>query len=349
MSEKINRKKVAPGEFRHIGKRKLDKVKMQLYMYNKASHSVNREFQLNDLEQIDLTDGTKIKWLNIYGLHDLKIIGDIGEKFRLDAMVLEDLLNTTHRPKVEEYADHLFFTLKILNRKQNLLDTEQVSFILSHKHLISFQEKIGDFFDHIRNRIENDLGPIRNKQADFLFYLMLDSLLDNYYQLNDDYHAIYSALNEEVFDRPGKETGKKIENAKNDILFIKKTLAPLKEAILKLGNEGNFIQSENKKYFSDLRDSVLEINESFETQWHLFDSTFNLHFTLINNKANDIMKVLTIIATIFIPLTFFAGVYGMNFHYMPELGWEYSYPIFWLLMILLFAGTVIFFRKKKWL
>ncbi|MBU1718093.1 MAG: magnesium and cobalt transport protein CorA, partial [Bacteroidetes bacterium] len=233
MSEKINRKKVAPGEFRHIGKRKLDKVKMQLYMYNKASHSVNREFQLNDLEQIDLTDGTKIKWLNIYGLHDLKIIGDIGEKFRLDAMVLEDLLNTTHRPKVEEYADHLFFTLKILNRKQNLLDTEQVSFILSHKHLISFQEKIGDFFDHIRNRIENDLGPIRNKQADFLFYLMLDSLLDNYYQLNDDYHAIYSALNEEVFDRPGKETGKKIENAKNDILFIKKTLAPLKEAILK--------------------------------------------------------------------------------------------------------------------
>jgi magnesium transporter len=348
MSKKINRRKVSPGELLHIGKKKQSEIAMQLFSYNSESLSERESLEIHEVKGIELNDSGMVHWLNLYGLHDIDVLKEIGVTFSIDNMALEDTLNTTHRPKIEEFTDHLFFTLKVLNRNNNLLDTEQISFVVGENYLVSFQEKTGDFFEHIRDRLRKKKGPAREKKAGFLFYLMVDALLDTYYQLNDEYYKIYSGLNDQIFAKADKEMAHKIEKVKREILFIKKSLAPLKEAILMLEKGNPFIKKEDRKYFSDLRDSVLEINESFDALMQLMESTSNLYFTIISNKANDIMKVLTIIATIFIPLTFIAGIYGMNFEYMPELAWKYSYPVLWGVILLVFVGMFIFFKRKKW-
>ncbi|HBS85074.1 MAG: magnesium and cobalt transport protein CorA [Bacteroidetes bacterium GWF2_38_335] len=349
MAKKLIRKNKQPGELLHIGDKKIDLPLLHLFSYNEKEFSETRPFPVKDLVSLDYNREDKTTWLNLYGLHDVDVVMKIGSLTGTDKMVLEDLLNTHHRPKIEEFPGYFFFTLKVLKMKSQVLETEQISFIVSQNYLISFQEDLGDFFDHIRDRIRNNTGAVRQKKGDYLLYLMIDALLDNYYLLDDEFEKEYKKLNYEIIHKPNKDTAFKIEKLKNNLTFIRKTLSPLRESILRLEKGNSFIQQDNQKYFTDLKDSSLEIIDSFDTYMHLLESCTHLYFSLISNRTNETMKVLTIISSIFIPLTFIVGVYGMNFIYFPELGWEYSYPVLWGIMISISVGMMLYFKKKKWL
>lgn len=339
-----------PGSLIHVGEQKVDIAKMTVIDYAKELLS---EMPLDKIEACDqCMEQDCVSWININGLHDVNLMENVGQYFGLHALVLEDIMNTKHRPKAEEYDDYLFFTLKMLHYNEETLEVEneQVSFVLGEYTIVSFQEKEGDVFEPIRERIRKGKGKVREKKTDYLVYLLIDIVIDNYYTVIEQLGTRLEELEEMVLDNPPKNFLSTIQQLKKQLIMVRKAVYPLREAIgfMEKGDT-KFVADDTLKYFRDVYDHTITVIDSVETYRDMLSSIKDIYLSSLSNKMNNTMKVLTIMASIFIPLTFIAGVYGMNFKHMPELDSPYGYVGVWVAMIVTAITLIIYFKKKDWL
>lgn len=339
-----------PGTLIHVGKKWSDQIKISVLDFDKENFSEIKNINVEDC--FSYKNSNTESWINIDGLHNIETISKIGDFYELHPLLMEDVLNTHHRPKVEQFDNCLFITLKMngisLNKKTII--SEQVSFILGNKWLISFQEKEGDIFEDIRNRMRNKVGNIRLYGTDYLLYRLIDTIVDNYFYVTEYFNDVIEKLEEKVLISTSKETLREIQHLKKMLLNFRKSINPLREAIIILQKDNTlFIEERTTRYLRDVYEHIIQVNDSIDTLRDMLGGIMDLYLSSESNKMNQIMKVLTIIATIFIPLTFVAGIYGMNFENMPELKWEYGYLGVWILMIIVIFLMLFFFRKKRWL
>lgn len=338
-----------PGALVHIGKRKAEKVRISILKYS-TDNFLEKECEKID-ECITIKDEEKVSWINIDGLHNTEIIADIGKKFDLHPLLLEDVLNTRHRPKVEEFDNYLFLSLKMIgiNSKNDNIEFEQVSLVLGKKWLISFQEQEGDIFDSLRHRIRESKGNIRHKETDYLLYRLIDTVVDNYFYVIEFINEATDKLEERILNNPDKEVLHEIQHLKKQVINFRKAVYPLRETISTIQKDNAFINENTMRYLRDVYEHIIQLIESIDTERDTLANLTDLYHTGISNRMNQVMQVLTIIATIFIPLTFIAGIYGMNFDNMPELHWKYGYFAVWGIMLILFMVMILFFKRKKWM
>ncbi|MCI6152322.1 magnesium/cobalt transporter CorA [Fusobacterium perfoetens] len=320
------------------------------YFYNNQSFNKVHFIYKEDFK-INLKKDFKT-WINIEGIHNIDLIKKIGEKFKIDSLILEDLLNNSQRPKLEVRENFIFITLKMIthNKVNDKYECEQVSFILFKDLLLSFQEKSNNIFDNIKLRIENHIGIIADKNEDYLLYALIDRIVDNYFLITEDLEEKIQNLEIEISSNPTKKAFENILLQKKELLKIKKSIFPLRELVSKFSDikVREFIKNDINIYLIDLQDHIIVINENIDFLFNRQNDLIQLYHSTLSNNMNEIMKVLAMISTIFIPLSFLAGVYGMNFQFMPELTWKYGYFIILIIMFIIFAGSILFFKKKKW-
>jgi len=346
-SEKVG---LPPGTLVHIGERKAVKERITIIDYDET------QFQERELETIEesfpFRDTPTITWINIEGLHQLEIIEKVGRHFNIHPLILEDIANTEQRPKMEDFDDYIFLILKNLcfEEKERKIKVEQVGLILGSNFVISFQEGDGNVFDPVRRRIINGKGRIRKMGADYLTYALTDVIVDGYFLILERIGDRIEDLEEELIDEPGPETMHSIHNLKREMLLFHKSVWPLREVLSKLEKgESDLFRESTELYLRDVYEHTIHVIDTIDTFRDMLSGMLDLYISSISNKMNEVMKVLTIIATIFIPLTFIAGVYGMNFRYMPELEWRYGYPMILLVMLIIGLGMMIYTKKKGWL
>ncbi|MFO7677563.1 MAG: magnesium/cobalt transporter CorA [Thermoplasmatota archaeon] len=355
--KKISQKKgLPPGSLIHIGEKKTEKVRISIIEYNQEHY---QEKIVQKIENcFPFTDEPTITWLNIDGLHDINIIEKIGKQFQIHSLILEDILNTDQRPKVEDYDNHIFFVIKMIyyNEKKAEFTNEQVSLVLGHNFVISFQESIGDVFDGVRERLRNGKGRIRKKGSDYLLYCLIDAVVDNYFLMLEKIGERIENVEEGLVDNPTSKTVQKIHSLKREMIYLRKSVWPLREVINNLQKgESAIIHKETNIFLRDLYDHTIQIIDTVETFRDMISGMLDIYMSSISNKMNEVMKVLTIFAAIFIPLTFIAGIYGMNFDpnisplNMPELEWYFGYPFALILMTGVVIIMLIFFKRKRWL
>lgn len=308
-----------------------------------------------ELESLDeclpyLSDNA-VSWISLYGLHDENLIGKLGELFGIHSLLLEDMLNTGQRPKITETDKYLIVILKILDfdEKTHQLSSNQISMILDDSFLITLQEKEGHYFESIRDRIRKGNGRARRKKADYLTYVLLDAIVDNYLINIEILGNIIEKTEARIFIPGQKNLISEIYKHKTEINFLRKNIRPVKEIVHRLmDNESGFIEEDNLKYFHDLNDLIVQASETIEIYQMMLSDQMNIYNANLDLKANEIMKVLTVFSAFFIPLTFVAGVYGTNFENIPELKLKYGYLYFWLVMLVITIGLTIYFKKRKW-
>ena len=331
----------------HLPEREEDLVILELIRYNREKHD---RFTSKDVEELlQKLESHKVNWINLDGLNINPIIKKLQSHFCLNSLLVDDILND-QRPKAEEFEDYLFVTLKMLYRIEGAaIDYEQISFVLGKDFLLTFQEKEGDLFDPFRERIRQDQGRVRKKGADYLLYRLIDIIVENYYNVLDNIGEHIERTEENIRVDSSNETFQKIQSLKKELIYLHKALYPLRDALSKMvKDESNFIQEENVQYFADVYDHVVHLIHSLDTYRDLTASLVDIYINTQNTKLNEVIRLLTIISTIFIPLTFIVGVYGMNFDNLPELHWRYGYPFVWTIMILIAGAMVGFFRWKRW-
>jgi magnesium transporter len=329
------------------------KVILELIQYNEKEYSKHENIPI--VELINVIQPDLINWINVDGLSDKSVIEKIGQHFCLHSLLMEDI-TSDHQPKVEEYDDYLFFTLKMLYRiEDNQIEYEQISFVLGKDYLLSFQEKEGDLFGGLRERIRLDQGRARKKKADYLLYRLVDIIVDSYYTVLDAIGLQIEAIEEDIYKNSNDQQFKKIQKLKKELIYLRKALYPLRDAMSKLiKDESGFIEEVNIRYYGDVYDHVVHIIDSLDTYKDLTSALMDIYINTLNTRMNEVMKVLTIISTIFIPLTFIVGVYGMNFNTeksawnMPELNSRYGYPLVMGVMLTMVVGMIRYFKYKKW-
>jgi magnesium transporter len=348
---KLSRKAgMPPGSIVHVGKKYISEVDISAIFYN--AETVEQKKTRNIEECTDFLKRDGITWINVVGIHDTEVIEKIGKQFNLHPLVIEDIPNTQQRPKFEEFDNYIFFTLKNLeyNKSLNEVYYEQISIVLSKNYVISFQEKESDLFKTIRDRIISGISRARTKSADYLVYLLIDSTVDSYYDVTENIEDNIELVEDEVLTVITKNSLIEIQKIKRDLVILLKSVFPLREAINKLQrSENKLISDPTHIFFNSIYDHAVHIIESVESQRDILSGLMDIYMTNINNRMNSVIKVLTVIATIFMPISFFASVYGMNFKYLPELNWPYGYVYFWAICLLSIILMLVFFRKKKWL
>ena len=350
MKKRSKKVGLPPGALVHVGEKKEEKAKIRIIDFDE------RNLEEKDLDSIEACLPYLAKpsrsWINIDGIHDVEIIGNVGELLHLHPLVLEDILNTDQRPKMDDFEDYLFITLKILSYDtgESALHMENMSLVLAPHCVLSFQEAKGDVFDPIRERIRKGKGRIRKGGHDYLLYALIDAVVDNYFVVLEKIGEEIESLEEELIANPTPETSQTIHNLKRELIFLRKSVWPLREVIGNLEKgESDLIQDKTAVFLKDVYDHTIQVIDTIETFRDMTSGMLDVYLSSVSNKMNEVMKVLTIIATIFIPLTFFAGIYGMNFKYMPELEWPWSYPALWLLVVVIAISMVLFFKRKRWL
>lgn len=338
----------AKAELTFIGKKKMESVQSQLYQFDSKEYAVEND--PDDFSFLKEPKDHKISWLNFHGVHDVELLKKVGKAIHLDRLTIRQILDTTQRPKVEDYENHLFFSVKSIAKNKEEIDVEQLSFVLGAHYAVSFQEEIGDHFDGIRNKLKEGLGFVRKRSSDYLLSQLLDAILDNYFETIDQTNEAISTIEKVVIDDPDKSTLIVLEKHKQNAQTIKKALGPFKEALTNLMNgDSKLIQASNVKYFRDLGNSASAAMEEIESTLRTLEGLTNICFASQSQKMNETMKVLTTVATIFIPLTFIAGIYGMNFDNMPELHNPNGYFYTWGVMGIIFVVMLIYFKIKKWI
>lgn len=352
-----NKKGMSPGSLVFTGEKKVEKIKISVFDYEKDN------FEEKNLSEDDVNKLTEFKvnksvsWLNICGIHNTELIEKIGKIFNIHSLVLEDVLNVSHNTKIDEFEDYIFIISKMINynETENILNIEQVSFILGKNFLITFQEKEGDVFDLIREKIRNNNGRIRKSGADYLAYRLIDTIVDNYFLVLDKMDERIEDIEDELLDTPEQSTLQDIHSIRKEVIRLKRNITPLRDIIHALEREQyHFIDKSTQIYLRDLYDHIRQIIETIDNYREVINGLQEVYLSSASNKMNEIMKVLTVISTIFIPLTFIVGIYGMNFRTeaglwnMPELNWQYGYPFVLAVMLLIVVGMIFFFRKKKW-
>jgi magnesium transporter len=320
---------------------------LELIRYNREAYEKIDNAPLDAL--LEKISPDRVNWINIDGLYDLAITEKIQSHFNLHALLIDDVLND-QRPKSEDYDDCLYFTMKMLySINGDQIEYEQISFVLGNHYLITFQQKEGDLFDGFRERIRLDQGRVRKKNADYLLYRLIDIIVDNYYTILDAIGDQIEEIEESLGESHSEHTFRKIQTLKKELIYLRKAVYPLRDALSSLVKDHTeFIEEDNVRFFDDVHDHVVHLIDSLDTYKDLTSSLMDIHMNTQNNQLNKVIKVLTIISTIFIPLTFVVGVYGMNFKYMPEIDWPWGYLMVWVLMLMMTGGMIGYFRYKKW-
>jgi magnesium transporter len=340
-----------PGTLVHVGDRKAEQARITVIEYDEAQ---SREEQLATPEAYTpATQPSIVTWINVDGLHQVEVLEALGERFALHPLVVEDILNTDQRPKLEDYDEYLFVVLKSLyhqGQDSTELEIEQISLVLGPNYVLSFQERVGDEFEPIRERIRSNKGRVRKLGADYLAYNLIDAIVDRYFVVLEQTGERIEFMEEELVTSPTTETLHVIHQMKQELVFMRKSIWPLREVIGRLERpESSLIQDTTHVYLRDVYDHTIQIIDTVETFRDIVSGLLDIYLSSLSTRMNEVMKVLTVIATIFIPLTFIAGVYGMNFHYMPELQWHWAYFTVWGVMIAIAALMILYFRRKKWL
>lgn len=340
----------APGSLIFVGDQKSDKVSIELIQYGKNHYRKNSDIRVSDLHSIDLEYG--VAWINVVGLHDAGTISQLGESFGLHPLLLEDVLNTDQRPKYSEVESHLAFFLKMIRVDEGAtnLKTEQVSIILGKNYIISFQEVNGDVFDPVRNRLEKPTTKIRNRKNDYLAFALLDLLVDNYIVSIEFLGDKVEMLIAEMIKSQKRTQLRQLNDYKQEIIALRRIIRPLPEMCKMFEkSDSKLVAAETLPFIKDLEDHSFHSADALELYKELINDEISLYHANASSRLNEIMRVLTIFSVVFIPLTFIAGVYGMNFDYIPELKYRYAYPIFWGAIIALTLVMLLYFKKKKWL
>ena len=339
-----------PGTLVHVGERKTEEVRITLMDYDEHNF---QEKQVSNIEDsFPFKDTATVTWINIDGVHNTEIIETLGKEFKLHPLILEDIVNTGQRPKFEDFDNYVFTVLQMLSYDEanQTTQAEQVSLVLGANFVISFQENIGDVFEEIRDRIRHSKGRIRKMGADYLTYALLDAIVDNYFLILEKFGDKIEYMEEELASEPTEKTLQQIHSIKREMVFLRKSVWPLRELVNSLvRSESSLVKESTNIYLRDVYDHTIQVIDTVETFRDMVSGTLDIYLSSISNKMNAIMKVLTMIATIFIPLTFIAGLYGMNFKYMPELEWFWAYPVVLLIMSIVTVVMLGYFKKKKWL
>jgi magnesium transporter len=299
-------------------------------------------------------DASRVTWVDIVGLKDIELLRALGEHCGLHPLALEDVVNGRQRPKLEEYEDHCFVVMKLFHREEDL-DAEQISIFFGKGYVITIQERPGDVFDPVRERIRSGRQRIRGGGGDYLVYALLDSLVDQFFPILEEYGEQIEALEEKLLERPEKGDVNEIQQVKKDLLQLRRAAWPQREVVSALErHEGDLVAVDTRLFLRDCYDHAVQIMDLLETYRDLASGLMDLYLSSVSNRMNEVMKVLTVMASIFIPLTFVAGIYGMNFNpdagpmNMPELNWAYGYPAFWVVMIVVGGGMAVYFYRKRW-
>lgn len=338
---------LAPGTLIYTGKLKNEKIKTTFYSYD--DKSVKKMINTAPAELSFSNEANLVNWIHVEGVHIIELIEKIGVFYEIDNLILEDIMNINQRPKFEERDEYIALFLKMIyiNKNTDKIEYEQISFILGESYLITFQEKAGDIFESIQDRIEKGIGKIRKKKENYLSYALFDIIVDNYFLILEDFEEKIEALEEKIIKDPSQKIIEEIINLKKEISKFKRNVLPIKEILIKIPNVDYFDESMSI-YLKDLHDHGVIVCENIEIIYNRSNDLIQLCHSSIGNKMNEIMKILTTISTIFIPLSFLAGVYGMNFQYMPELSWKYGYYFILVLMFSAVMGMVLYFKRKKW-
>ncbi|MBN2553324.1 MAG: magnesium/cobalt transporter CorA [Spirochaetales bacterium] len=341
---------LAPGTLVHVGQRRTESTKITVFQYDAANV---QERELTGVEECrEYTKYAGVLWINIDGIHDISVVESIGRLFDIHPLVMEDIANTGQRPKIEEYDGYLFVIAKMIYEvaETKQLRSEQVSIVLTPRVVISFQEQEGDVFDPVRERLRTAKGIVRQRGSDYLAYCLVDAIVDHYFLIMENLEDRIFPLEEQVVDDPQPQVLKSMHLLKSDLVFLRRSLWPLREMLGRLDRDRHpLIRKDTRPFLRDVQDHTIQVIEMLESFQEIVSGLMDVHLTSISNRMNNVMKLLTVIATIFIPLTFIAGVYGMNFKHMPELAWRWGYPAVLGVMLLVFIGMLIFFRRKKWL
>lgn len=354
--ESVKHPGTAPGTVHHTGEKRIEEVTLTIHDYDE--HKVD-EIHIHDIEEAKpyLEDPSKT-WIKVCGLHDIEKLKTIWSYFNLHPLVQEDIVSITQRPKTELYEHNIFFVLRMLYHlpEQNTIDSEQISIVLGENYVLSFQESDRPFFAPILERLKIANTRIRSQGPDYLAYALIDTIVDHYFKLLEFTGDHIEQVEEELLDTPTQHTFHRIHELRRELIFVRKAVWPLRDVLNStIRDDSPFIEEQTKIYLRDVYDHMIQIIDSVENYREMVTGLHDMYMTNMSNKMNEVMKVLTIIATIFIPLTFVAGIYGMNFDpgvspwNMPELSWYWGYPAVMLVMLILTIGMIIFFRKKKWL
>jgi magnesium transporter len=349
LKKRTGRKGIKPGSLILVGQQKLEKVRIRVMSFDSTDLV---ETECSTLQEAFFHIGKKeIAWINVDGLHDPEIIWDIGKRFDVSELILEDFMNTDHRPLYHEEENQIFIIAKLLsvNQQQQNIESDQFSLIAGPGYLLTLQEKVGTHFDPLRQRIRKASTRELTINPDYLAYTLLDCMVDNYMEIIAEIGEQVEKLDAEVINHPRKDTINEIYRLRTEMNFLRKTIFPLKEiSFAFLKSKSVLIHESSREFLNDLHDHVIVSGEALDSYMLMIMDQMHLYNASISNKANEIMKTLTIFAALFIPLTFIAGIYGMNFEVIPELKWKYGYIFFWLLVVFVGGGLFIYFRKRKW-
>lgn len=339
-----------PGSLVHIGKSTGKKSKIYIMDYKGEYFE---EKNLKTIEECyEYKDKDSMTWINVNGLEDISLYEKIGDKFKIHSLIMEDILNTNQRPKIEEFEKYIFIVLKMIYYKNNKLVVEQISIVCMNNLIITFQEsgKEGDVFHNLRDRIRNSKSKIRNTGVDYLTYALIDSIVDNYFVVLEKVEDKIENFEESIVDKASNDLFSEVYTLKREMIFLWKAVWPLREIINNLQRgEIDLIGRDVSIYFKDVYDHTIQVIDTIELFRDIISGMLDTYLSSVSNKMNEIMKFLTIFSTIFIPLSFLVGVYGMNFENMPELRFKYGYELLWAVMIGIAVFMLAYFRKKKWL
>ncbi|MDX1636414.1 MAG: magnesium/cobalt transporter CorA [Balneolaceae bacterium] len=346
----------APGTLEHIGEQRLEDIQLTIHDYD-VDHI--DEIAITDVEESrPYLENPSKTWIKVYGVHDIDKLKHIWSYFDLHPLIQEDIVNTTQRPKAELYENNMYFVLKMLSwsEEHQQIESEQVSIVLSGNFVLSFQETDRPFFNPILERLKFGNIRIRKHGVDYLTYTLIDAVVDHYFSVLEHIGERIEQLEDQVLDDPDTETLEQIHALRRDLIYFRKSVWPLRDMLNStIRDESPFIEEHTKIFLRDVYDHMVQIIDNIENYRDMVIGMHDIYMSHVSNKMNEVMKVLTIIATIFIPLTFIAGIYGMNFdpsaspYNMPELGWYWGYPVTMLVMLIMAVVMVFYFWKKGWL
>lgn len=340
----------APGTLHFTGEKKLDNVLLNLYDYDVEQLG---EYDLNNIDDSrPYIESPSKTWINICGLHDIEKLKEIWGYFELHPLIQEDIVNTNQRAKIEEYPNHMFFVMRMMSfvEETGQLNVEQVSVVLSEDSVLSFQEDDFPIFEPVLHRLRNAAPRLRKEGPDYLAYALIDTIVDHYFKVMEKFGDEIEILEDRILENFDESIPEEIHALRRKLIYFRKAIWPLRDSLNTLiREESHLVSEENKIYYRDVYDHLVQIIDGIENYRDMVIGMLDMYMSQVSNKMNEVMKVLTIIATIFIPLTFIAGIYGMNFEYMPELSVPWAYPAVWAIMIIATMGMVYYFRRKKWL
>jgi magnesium transporter len=340
---------LSPGSLIHVGEQKVERPIFSYIDYTEENYQVCQDVPLDDCLKLKTAD--TVSWINLDGIHDISQVEAFGRAFDLHPLALEDILNTGHPPKFEEFDNCALIIAKMFyfDEETFRIEAEQISLVLTAENVLTFQERPGDVFDGVRGRLKRKSGRIRQRGADYLAYTLIDSVVDSYFHILEKIGERLDQLEYDLINQPSQDLLQQVHQMKGQLIFLRKAVWPMREAVSNLlHSESPMLHESTNVFLRDLYDHSVQVLDTVESFRETASGLVDLYMSSVSQRMNEVMQVLTIMASIFIPLTFIAGIYGMNFEVMPELKWRYGYMMVWGLMIVCGIGMLCFFKRKKW-